>query len=138
MPRPRKHQTPLVPVSQEDPKGCGLAVVACVTGRPYATVKRRAIALGLWRPKTGLNRTRLRALLVALNYPVRCVTRGPGAATGVAILNVHGRTQRRWRHWLVVDHGRVLNTDGNVYPSLHDYLAWVNAASGSWYWVQTP
>lgn len=37
---------PLTPVVQQDATGCGLAVIATLTGQPYAQIKTRAAELG--------------------------------------------------------------------------------------------
>lgn len=138
-------------VAQVDKKGCGIAVVATVTGRRYEQVRACALQTGDWRASYGMNGGMLRRLLARLKWPVLSVTMGREAGRlSLAIVKVTGEVRenkRRWRHWVVWHRGTVwdpsygLLWDGNgAVDGMQLYLAstkpYVNGAkTGRWHWL---
>lgn len=111
-------------VQQQDPKGCGVAAVATVTGRSYAQVRRRALRAGHWRANYGMNGGMLERLLDSYRRPVHRITMGrvpgypvPGRTAIVKVIGLvpcvvwrNGKAEQRrrlWQHWVVWHAGTV-------------------------------
>lgn len=152
-------------VQQVDPKGCGVAAVATVTGRPYRTVRRRAQAAGLWRESYGMNGTMLRKLLSQHLRPVHRITMGrvpgypqPGRTAIVKVIGDvqctvmrGGRAEKRtrlWQHWVVWHAGTVWDPgegtlwQGEGVNGMRLYMTAVrlhgdvrSVRTGRWHWI---
>lgn len=143
-------------VEQTDPKGCGLAVVAMVTGKSYAAVRKRALLAKLWRPSYGMNGRMLSDLLDRLGWTVLRETFRyvePVSKTAVVKINADvphesGKKNlfRRMQHWVVWHNGKLYDpATGYVWEGgtsdidgLELYLAsipGVDARTGRWFWV---
>lgn len=149
-------------VTQVDPKGCGIAVVATVTGRSYEQVRKRALLTGDWRASYGMNGAMLKRLLDRLGWPVLRVTMRREHSK-LAVVKVSGRVrcvvwrngkpeQRRrlWQHWVVWHQGTVWDPgygvlwNGNgLLDGMELYLASIkthdvkvtHVKTGRWHWV---
>jgi len=141
-------------VQQADQKGCGLACVAMVTGKPYALVRKRARLAQNWRPSYGMNGAMLQRQLDAFHRTVLGVTyRYAAPRSKLAIVKINADVphetrrdaNRRMQHWVVWHDGRVYDPGPGIewYDPLKDvdgielYLASVGptARTGLWYWV---
>jgi len=139
-------------VKQVDAKGCGVAVVATVTGRSYDQVRKRALMTGDWRESYGMNSAMLRRLLDQLKWPVLSVTMGREAGS-LAVVKVAGRVKtdsggrRLWQHWVVwhrgtvwdPGHGVLWNGNGlidgmELYLKSHGFSV-THVKTGRWYWL---
>lgn len=141
-------------VTQVDPKGCGVAVVATVTGRSYELVRKRALLTDDWRPSYGMNGAMLHRLLDRLGWPVLSVTMGrESGRLSLAVVKVTGRVKvqggrrRLWQHWVVWhrgnvwDPGRGVLWNGNglidgmeLYLKSHGFSV-THVKTGRWHWV---
>lgn len=142
-------------VTQVDPKGCGVAAVATVTGRSYEQVRKRALLTGDWRASYGMNGAMLRRLLDAYHWPVLSVTmRREAGALSLAVVKVMGdvkipgqQRRRLWQHWVVYHRGNVCDPghgvlwDGSglvdgmeLYLKSHGHSV-THVRTGRWHWV---
>lgn len=140
-------------VVQQDPKGCGVACVAMVTGKPYALVRKRAQLSGCWRPSYGMSGAMLQRLLDSMHWTVLGVTyRYTRMYTQLAIVKVNAdlpphsaiSARRRFQHYVVWAQGKVYDPgpgivwDGNgAIDGIDLYLANLDgtARTGRWYWL---
>lgn len=134
--------TPLRIVRQADAKGCGVACVAMVTGRSYASVRRKALETGTWRERHGMTGGQLARLLAAYGRQLQATTMGRPVPRCMAIVKV-----RRWvpaesgarlhLHWVVYHAGIVFDpADGSVHAGMGHYLALCpRGRTGRWHWI---